>query len=220
MGIAEITTTGCEKPRARALPLYVAVTGRARSDLLRAGSREAGSETDDRRAPVPEGAAQKADDMPGEQSPGDVAASSDGPGEADGGRPRISRRQAMGRMSAVATAGAAAWVVPEILMAKPAAGAGLSSQPGTGGGSTGVSTSPGTTGGIGSTNGAEGVTTAATGPANALAFTGLDIQRDAEIGAALVAGGWAMRRWASRTPKPAVEGSTGAHQPGSTGDLT
>jgi hypothetical protein len=222
MGIAEITTTGGEKPRARALPLYVAVTGRVRSDFLRAGCREAGSETDDRRAPVPEGAAQKADDMPGEQSPGDAAASSDGPGEADAGRPRISRRQAMGRMSAVATAGAAAWVVPEILMAKPAAGAGLSSQPGTGGGSTGVSTSPVTTGGTstGSTNGAEGVPTAATGPANSLAFTGLDIQRDAEIGAALIAGGWAMRRWASRTPKPAVEGSTGAHQPGSTGDLT
>ena len=48
----------------------------------------------------------------------------------DGGRgltgPPISRRQALGRMSALATAGAAAWVAPEILTARPAAGAALS----------------------------------------------------------------------------------------------
>jgi hypothetical protein len=137
----------------------------------------------------------------------------------------------MGRMSAVATAGAAAWVVPEILMAKPAAGAALSNQVGTSGGA-GVSTSAGTTAGgpstggtgTGSTNGADGVTTAATTtastPSSSLAFTGLNIQRDAEVGAALVAGGWAMQHWASRTPRPAVEGSTGAHQAGSAGDPT
>ncbi len=41
----------------------------------------------------------------------------------------FSRRQALGRMSAVATAGAAAWVVPEILTAKPAAGATMSGTP-------------------------------------------------------------------------------------------
>src|SRR6202034_1441333 len=97
---------------------------------------------------------------------------------------------------------------------KPAAGAALSSGVTTGnsgGGSTGsVSTSAGTTAGdsgtggtsTGSTNGAEGVTTAATTSPNSLAFTGLDIVRDAEIGAALIAGGWAMRHWASRLPKP------------------
>ena len=39
---------------------------------------------------------------------------------------RLSRRQAIGRMSVIATAGAAAWVVPEILTAKPAGGATLS----------------------------------------------------------------------------------------------
>ena len=39
---------------------------------------------------------------------------------------RLSRRQAIGRMSVVATAGAAAWVVPEILTAKAAGGATLS----------------------------------------------------------------------------------------------
>jgi len=140
------------------------------------------------------------------------------------GRPRLSRRQAMGRMSAVATTGAVAWMVPGILTAKPAAGSAPSNAVGVGGGgSLGVSTSA-TTGGTGAsvgaggtvgTNGPEGVTTAADTTAAApssLAFTGLNIQRDAEVGAALVAGGWAMRHWASRTPKPAAAGPTGAPQ--------
>jgi hypothetical protein len=129
----------------------------------------------------------------------------------------------MGRMSAVATAGAVAWVVPEILTAKPAAGAALSN-PVSGSGSVGVSTSassggdPGTgasvvAGGTVSANGPEGVTTdadttAAVRPPSSLAFTGLDIQRDAEVGAAMVAGGWAMQHWASRMPKRAGAGSS------------
>jgi hypothetical protein len=46
-------------------------------------------------------------------------------------------------------------------------------------------------------------------PSRSLAFTGIDLQRDAEIGAALVAGGWAMHHWASRRPKAAAEGRTG-----------
>jgi hypothetical protein len=149
--------------------------------------------------------------------------------------PRLSRRQAIGRMSAVATAGAAAWVVPEILTAKPASGARLSGPVGTGstggtGASVGVSTSAGTTGGTGepqtsasttSTGSAStgsagaGVGTRASTSPNALAFTGLDIQRDAEVGAALVAGGWAMHHWASRAPKPAVV-VDGVAEPGST----
>jgi hypothetical protein len=145
-------------------------------------------------------------------------------GDGRTGRPRLSRRQAMGRMSAVATAGAVAWVVPEILTAKPAAGAALSNTVGAGGGaSVGVSTGP-SSGGTGAsvgasgtvgTNGPDDATTAAdtTGAApTSLAFTGLNIQRDAEVGAALVAGGWAMQHWASRTPKPAVAGPFGAHQ--------
>ena len=127
-------------------------------------------------------------------------------------------------MSAVATAGAVAWVVPEILTAKPAAGAALSNTVGAGGGaSVGVSTSPSSGGtgasvgasGTAGTNGPDDATTAAdtTGAApTSLAFTGLNIQRDAEVGAALVAGGWAMQHWASRTPKPAVAGPFGAHQ--------
>ena len=155
---------------------------------------------------------------------GDGATAAVGVGDGRTGRPRLSRRQAMGRMSAVATAGAVAWVVPEILTAKPAAGAALSNAVGAGGGaSAGVSTSA-STGGTGASVGASGtvgtdgpddVTTAADTTATAptsLAFTGLNIQRDAEVGAALVAGGWAMQHWASRTPKPAVAGPSGAHQ--------
>jgi hypothetical protein len=145
------------------------------------------------------------------------------------GRPRLSRRQAMGRMSAVATAGAVAWVVPEILTAKPAAGAALSNAVGSGGGaSAGVSTSA-STGGTGAsvgasgtvgTEGPDGVTTAADTTAadpTSLAFTGLNIQRDAAVGAALVAGGWAMQHWASRTPKPAVAGPGARHAEGAGG---
>ena len=123
-------------------------------------------------------------------------------------------------MSAVAGAGAAAWVVPEILTAKPAAGAGLSgvtTSPSTGGATptTGTNGTDGTNG----TNGTGGVTTeATTTPGKSLAFTGLNIQRDAEIGAALVAGGWAMQHWASRPPKVAADGPSEAHEAGSAGD--
>ncbi len=113
-------------------------------------------------------------------------------------------------MSAVATAGAAAWVVPEILTAKPAAGATLSGNSGGGGGgnTNQPTTTPSNTGGTGTggTGGTPANLTAATTPAGAggsLAQTGLNIKRDAEIGAALIAGGWAMHHWASRVPKPA-----------------
>ena len=62
-------------------------------------------------------------------------------------------------------------------------------------------------------------TTPAAETANPLAFTGLNIQRDAEVGAALVAGGWAMQHWASRAPKPVGTGPSGAHQAdGAAGD--
>ena len=128
-------------------------------------------------------------------------------------------------MSLVATAGAAAWVVPEILTAKPAAGATLSgpaAPPGTtgsGGGTPGQS--------AGGTPGESGVSTAATAtqpagpttvvsavpstqtsgppsgvsavPSTQLAYSGLDIERDALVGASLIAGGWAIHHWASRT---------------------
>lgn len=175
-----------------------------------------------------------ASEMHKEQPQRDVVASSSAADHGSAGRPRISRRQAMGRMSAVATAGAAAWVVPEILMAKPAAGATMSGNPNPGG-STGVSTSPSTAGSPGAggsagasgtagpngASGSAGVTTAAdTGPSGALANTGVDIQRDAEIGAALIAGGWALQHWASRTVKPAAAGISDAHPAESAGDGT
>ena len=148
------------------------------------------------------------------------------------------------RASTVATAGAAAWVVPEILTAKPAAGASLSITTHGGGGGSGDGTNPtsggGSSSGGGNNEGNQGVSTtpgqtpspatevstsspagtaapaAATTPAKSLAFTGIDIQRDVEIGAALVAGGWAMHHWASRRPKAAVEGAGPVDEAGST----
>jgi hypothetical protein len=123
-------------------------------------------------------------------------------------------------MSVAASAGAAAWVVPEILTAKPAAGATLSGNHGTtGGSSSSPATSPSsTTGGTGTVTG--GTSSPSTSPGSTLAFTGIDIQRDAEIGAALIAGGWAMHHWASRTPKPAMDALTDAHEAGSQVDPT
>ncbi len=111
---------------------------------------------------------------------------------------RLSRRQAIGRMSMFATAGAAAWVVPEILTAKAAGGATLSA-PGVVTDASAPALTPATE---------EPRSNPAGTPANSLAFTGLNIQRDAEVGAALIAGGWALQHWASRasTPPPPTEG--------------
>ena len=136
----------------------------------------------------------------------------------------LTRRQALGRLSVVATAGAAAWVVPEILTASVAGGATLSALPatsavggggsggggsgGSGGGGTGVSTSPSTTTGAGgaspatATAHASAPLTTAAGPT--LANTGDDAIRDASVAAGLIAGGWALQRWASRTPTRAL----------------
>ena len=153
------------------------------------------------------------------------------PGDAPSAR-TLSRRQALGRMSAVATAGAAAWVAPEIMTAKPAAGASLSLARGGGGGDppgqtpppppTGLppldgptapaSDGPTSTPGTGTSTSPAITSGAAAIPSRSLAFTGVDLQRDAEIGAALIAGGWAMHHWASRRPNAASEGAgrTGA----------
>jgi len=121
-------------------------------------------------------------------------------------------------MSLVATAGAAAWVVPEILTAKPAAGATLSgpaAPPGTAGqsgggtpGQSGVSTAATATQPAGPTGGLSAVPATQTSgppsgvsavPSTQLAYSGLDIERDALVGASLIAGGWAIHHWASRT---------------------
>src|SRR5580704_8756952 len=131
----------------------------------------------------------------------DVGASPVAPGDAAAGT-TFSRRQALGRAGVLATAGAAAWVVPEILTAKPAAGATLSGGTNGGGGgsttsgSTNPTTNPSSTGGSGSTPATLTSSTSPGGGGSSLAMTGLNIQRDAEIGAALIAGGWAMHHWA------------------------
>jgi hypothetical protein len=145
-------------------------------------------------------------------------------------------------MSALATAGAVAWVAPEILTAKPAAGAQCScppkgsgppppgssppgsdptgtgsttgSSPTTSGSTTSGSTSSPVTSASSTTNtsgsgSGSGVSTApdavvaADQAASPHAFTGANLERDAAIGAALVAGGWALHRWASRSPQVA-----------------
>lgn len=117
--------------------------------------------------------------------------------------PRMTRRALLSGVSTGVAAGAVAWIAPEIFITKPAAGATLSVLP------------PGTEAGV-VTPGPDALpttpakTTAGTGSGvlSALASTGLDLQRDAEVGAALVAGGWAMQRWASRqapAPQPAPE---------------
>jgi hypothetical protein len=113
-------------------------------------------------------------------------------------------------------------VVPEILTAKPAAGATLSGGATGGGGgattagSTNPTTNPSSTGGAGSTPATLTSSTSPSGGGSSLAMTGLNIQRDAEIGAALIAGGWAMHHWASRgMPKAAAEGATKAREAGS-----
>jgi hypothetical protein len=103
--------------------------------------------------------------------------------------------------------GTTAWVVPQILTARPAAGATLSGSPATLAGTTGapnfpVTTSAATDGGAPST-------------LSNLATTGLDLERDAEIGAAMIAVGWALHRWASRSPEvatrpAAVDGEAGS----------
>ena len=131
--------------------------------------------------------------MQSDETQGETGAS-----RATGETNRLSRRQAIGRMSVVATAGAAAWVVPEILTAQAAGGATLSVPSGPAsldGNSVPPSESP--------------VSSPHSTPSNRLAFTGLNIQLDAELGAALIAGGWAMHHWASRTSTPPPEG-TGA----------
>jgi hypothetical protein len=134
-----------------------------------------------------------------------TGARSDG-SEAGVGRPRFSRRQALGRMSAVATAGAAAWIVPEIMVAKPAAAA----MSGNGGGDPDNDGDHDGNGGPdpdrgrgpkSSTDSLATVTPSSlfSAPTHAPAMA-----RDAGLGAVTVAGGWAAYRWASRRPDVAT----------------
>ena len=129
-------------------------------------------------------------------------------GDSTRGRPRLSRRQALGRMSAVATAGAAAWVVPEILAARPAAAAMSSPGGGKGGGDPDNDGDHDGNGGPDPDRGhgpmsapvdGKGSETLATiSPSSMFSPTRHGIVRDAELGGAMVAGGWVFHRWMSR----------------------
>ncbi len=110
--------------------------------------------------------------------------------------PRLTRRALLGGVSTGVAAGAAAWIAPEIFITKPAAGASLSVLPvATDGGVATAPVSSPTTPSSPTAGTSDGTSS---GVLSALASTGLDLQRDAEVGAALVAAGWAMQRWASR----------------------
>ena len=113
---------------------------------------------------------------------------------------RMTRRTLLSGVSTGVAAGAAAWIAPEIFISKPAAGAALSDLPPATGG--GIVTGPGST----PIAPSEPKTGTSSGVLSALATTGLDLERDAEVGAALVAGGWAMQHWASRQQAPATHG--------------
>jgi len=134
-------------------------------------------------------------------------------------------------------AGTAGWALPEILVATPAAAATLSSPEG-GGGSSGSTGSTGSTDGTGGTTAAGSGTTSngstdgtsdgstsapSTGSetgssGGTLAFTGFDALRDAEIGAAIMAGGWALTRWSSKAEGPAMAADHGSFDDGSFDD--
>ena len=135
---------------------------------------------------------------------------------------RITRRALLGGASTGMAAAAAAWIAPEIFIAKPAAGATLSGvSPATGGEvATGAgSTSPGSFPTTASEPKA-GTPTVGTrsetssGVLSGLANTGLNLERDAQLGAALVAGGWAMQHWASRQQARATHARLRAHEAG------
>ena len=139
------------------------------------------------------------DDQQGSAGPPDAGS------RAGTSQPGMSRRAALGRISAGAALGTTAWVIPQILTAKPASGAPLSGPPATLAGTTGAPNFPVTTG------------TATDGGAPStlsnLATTGLDLQRDAEIGAAMIAVGWALHRWASRSPQVATRPAAAQGEP-------
>jgi hypothetical protein len=157
--------------------------------------------------------------MQSEGTPEGGAGSPGDEGRTGPAHPRISRRDALGQISAGAAIGAVAWVAPEILTAKPAPGATLSGMPATG---PSTFTSPTSTGSNPATASATTTATPPTTPstASSLAMTGMNLQRDAEIGAIMVAGGWAMHKWASRVPHDATESAPAGDNAGSPGERT
>jgi hypothetical protein len=54
-----------------------------------------------------------------------------------------------------------------------------------------------------------------TTPSTVLAATGFNLERDVKIGATMIAGGWALNRWASsRTPNPLAAADGGSVETG------
>lgn len=139
-----------------------------------------------------------------------------------GGKQRLTRRQVMGRAGAVATAGAVAWVVPEILIAQPGSAAGLSGAPGanaSGSAGAGVSTPAGRASAGAGVSTSDAPTGAAANPgadadseARVRGSAGIDPTGDpssrktrvdagigtrgeGDVGAALRASGWDLQHW-------------------------
>ena len=112
---------------------------------------------------------------------------------------RLSRRQALGTMSVAATAGAAAWAVPEILTAKPAAAA-MSGGGGGDGDGNGGGDGDGNGGGKGhkGPKGSAPLAVVEPGTVFPIFGRGRDVAHSVEVGGAMVAGGWAFHRWQNR----------------------
>jgi hypothetical protein len=154
------------------------------------------------------------------------------------GQKVLSRRQAIGKVSKGAAAiGVAAWVAPEILVARPTVAGAMSNPPG--GGSTagggpgangGQQAGPTSSGGgpgtpsasLAQSSGAAGPpggagaspTTAGSASSGTLPFTGFNAVQDAEIGAGMIACGWILKRWASRKTAAVSEGTEGVGDTG------
>ena len=114
---------------------------------------------------------------------------------------RLSRRQALHRLSLGVAGGAALWAAPEILIGRPTAAGAASAAP------QGGPVRPAGAGPAAPTRQADDAPGsagfAAAGPSSEggggqLAFTGIDAERAVELGAGLLVGGWALTRWSSR----------------------
>jgi hypothetical protein len=155
------------------------------------------------------------------------------------GQKVLSRRQALGKVSKGAAAvGVAAWVMPEILVARPTVAGAMSNPPSGGsaagggpGANGGQQAGPTSSGGgagtpsatVAQSSGAAGApggagaaspTTAGSASSGTLPFTGLNAIQDAEIGVGMIACGWILKRWASRTTAAASEGTEGVGDTG------
>jgi hypothetical protein len=135
----------------------------------------------------------------------------DGPVSRSGGD-QLSRRQALHRLGLGVAGGAAVWAAPEILIGRPTPAGAASAAPGSGpvrpaGGGTSTGDSGSGPVAVAPTTGQPGAdpgsADSAAGPSGKggggqLAFTGVNAERAVELGAGLLAGGWALTRWSGR----------------------